>query len=313
LKLIIAMFNRTAIIGVAFAALLMGPSGEAAPLTVPFDFSRNAIGLDVTVKGVPLYMILDTGVDPSGIDEARAAALGLKIDLAAGGEASGAGNAKEAKVYPTAIEGLMLGGRSFGTIDAVTLDMRALSARYGRRLDGVLGFSFLNGKIVLVDYAKRRLSILDRATEADSSVQSCRKNWTIPYTSLKGDIIPIIPHFRFGAADAPISLDTGSSRGISLFQSALALPGLRAALKDEGEVHYVGARGAGTGKGYRLDESVGFGPFTLPKGQTVALFPEKGSPETRVANIGNKFFAAATPKMLLDYRNHTLGFYGDCR
>src|SRR3954451_12345329 len=123
------MFNRTAIIGVAFAALLMGPSGEAAPLTVPFDFSRNAIGLDVTVKGVPLYMILDTGVDPSGIDEARAAALGLKIDLAAGGEASGAGNAKEAKVYPTAIEGLMLGGRSFGTIDAVTLDMRALSAR----------------------------------------------------------------------------------------------------------------------------------------------------------------------------------------
>ncbi|MFL6690570.1 MAG: retropepsin-like aspartic protease [Alphaproteobacteria bacterium] len=311
--MIVAVFNRAAIIGVAFAALLMTPSGEVAPLTVPFDFSRNAIGLNVTVKGAPLYMILDTGADPSGIDEARAAALGLKIDRAAGGEASGEGNDKQVKVYPTVIQGLVLGGRSFGTVNAVTLDMRGLSARYRRRLDGVLGFSFLNGKIALIDYAARRLSILERAAQANSAVRSCRKHLTIPYRSIKGDIIPIIPHFRFGAADAPISLDTGSSRGISLFQSALALPGLRAALKDEGEVHYMGARGVGTGKGYRLDESVGFGPFTLPKGQAVALFPQKGSPETRVANIGNKFFAAATPKMLLDYRNHTLGFYGDCR
>jgi hypothetical protein len=307
------MFNPAAIVGIAFAALLMAPSGKAAPLTVPFDFSQSAIGLDVTVKGAPLYMILDTGADPSGIDEARAAALGLKIDRAAGGEASGEGNDKQVKIYPTAIEGLVLGGRSFGTVDAVTLDMRGISARYGRRLDGVLGFSFFKGKAVLIDYAARRLSILDRAAQANSAVRSCRKHWTIPYRSIKGDIIPIIPHFRFGAADAPISLDTGSSRGISLFQSALALPGLRAALKDEGEVHYMGARGVGTGKGYRLDESAGFGPFSLPKGQTITLFPQKGSPETRVANIGNKFFAAATPKMLLNYRDRTLSFYGDCR
>lgn len=41
-------------------ALLIGtlPGGAivAATLDVPFDFSRRAIGIDVTVHGVPLYM-----------------------------------------------------------------------------------------------------------------------------------------------------------------------------------------------------------------------------------------------------------------
>jgi len=41
------------------------PSVASATVVVPFDFSRSAIGVDVTIKGTPLYMILDTGVDPS--------------------------------------------------------------------------------------------------------------------------------------------------------------------------------------------------------------------------------------------------------
>lgn len=83
-------------------------------------------------------------------------------------------------------------------------------------------------------------------------------------------------------------------------------------MKDEGKIHYVGARGAGTGKRYRLNQSVGFGPFTLPKGQLVTLHPQKGSRDARVGNIGNKFISSLTPKVLLDYRNHALSFYADC-
>jgi len=199
------MFNRAAFAGTVVVGLLTASLAKSAPLTVPFDFARHAIGLDLKVKGVPLYMILDTGVDPSGIDEGRAVELGLKINRTAGGEASGEGSAKKATVYPTAIENLVLGGRAFGSIDAVTLDMRGLSARYGRKLDGVLGFSFLTGKIILIDYANHRLSILQRPAEADSLVQSCRKKWTIPYTSFKSDIIPIISHFRFGEREAPVT------------------------------------------------------------------------------------------------------------
>jgi len=45
----------------------------------------------------------------------------------------------------------------------------------------------------------------------------------------------------------------------------------------------------------------------------MTLHPEKGSRATRVANIGNRFFAAVTPVVLLDYKHRAISFYGDCR
>jgi hypothetical protein len=284
----------------------------AAPLSIPFDFSRHAIGLDVTVHGQPLYMLLDTGVDPSAIDTARGDALGLKIDRGTSGEASGEGDAKSAQVYGATLDGLAIGGRSFASIDTLALDMSTLSASYGRKLDGVLGYSFLNGKIVLIDYAHATLTILDRPADATPSVAACRKRWTIALHGFPEDTIPAIPDFRFGKASGAISLDTGSNGGITLYQAALDLAGMRAALKETGERTATGGRGKTTVKTYVLNEAVGFGPFTLPAGQSVTLRKTPGT-DTRVANIGNQLFAAMGLKMLLDYKSRVMTFYGDCR
>jgi hypothetical protein len=124
-------------------------------------------------------------------------------------------------------------------------------------------------------------------------------------------LIPAIPDFRFGKASGAISLDTGSNDGIALYQAALDLPGLRTALKETGEKTATGARGATTEKTYVLNEPVGFGPFTLAPGQPVTLRKTPGS-DTRAANIGNRLFAAMGLKMLLDYKNRVVTFYGDC-
>ena len=294
--------------GLALAASAAG----AEPLQVPFDFARGAIRLDVTVKGEPLSMILDTGVDPSVIDLRRADALGLKVDRGAGGEASGEGDAKESKAYPATIDGLALGGRSFAPVDAVGFDMATLSASYGSTLDGVLGYSFLADKTVLIDYAHTTLGILDRPADAWPTVGACRLRYTLPLKSYEGDQIPVIADFRLGAAHAPISLDTGSNGGIALFQNALDLPGVRGALVAQGERVATGARGHTTTQVYVLNAPVGFGPFTLPAGQTVTVHKEAGSATTRLANIGNRLFAAMHLKMLLDYRARLMTFYGDC-
>jgi hypothetical protein len=299
---------------IAIAALaLISSAASAAPLTVPFDFSRTAIGLDVSVKGTPLHMILDTGVDPSVIDEALAGSLGLKIDRAAGGEASGEGDAKHAMVYPTAVDGLTIAGRGFAPFDALTTDMSTLSKHYGRRLDGVIGYSFLNGKIVLIDYAGSTLGILDAPADAAPAVSRCARHWSIALQTLPDDNIPIIPDFRFGSAKAPISLDTGSNGGISLFPKALELPGLHGALVEKGKTIYAGARGEASTNTYVLREPVGFGPFTLPPGQLVTLRPAQDAGNTRAANIGNKLFAAMKLKILLDYKSRAVTFYGACR
>jgi len=46
--------------------------------------------------------------------------------------------------------------------------LSALSAKYGRRLDAVIGYSFLRDKIILIDYPGRTLLLLDRNSIFDS-------------------------------------------------------------------------------------------------------------------------------------------------
>ena len=294
------------------ALLLAGAAAAEVPLTVPFDYSRGAIGLDVSVKGTPLYMILDTGVDPSAIDIKRAEALGLPIQHGAGGEASGEGDAARAQIFPATISDLTVAGRPFGAVDAAAMDMSALSARYGRPLDGVLGYSFLSTRIVLIDYPHNTLSILARAADAIPSVHGCRTRYSVALRSFAGDQIPVIAEFRVGAATMPISLDTGSNKGIALFQGALALPGMRDALTENGAIRSTGARGDTTMKTYVLNAPVGFGPFSLPAGQAVVASAQAGSPDTRLANVGNRVFAAMQLKILLDYKAKRITFFGSC-
>jgi hypothetical protein len=306
------MKARTNVCVTVLAVALAAVAAHAAPLKVPFDYSKNEIAIDVSVDGAPLYMLLDTGLDPSAIDQGLTQKLHLKIDRKNGGEASGEGDAKHVVAYPTTIDRLSIGGKAFGSVDALTIDTSILSAHYGRRLDGVLGFSFLKDKIVLIDYSARMIGLLDRAADAAPAVKSCRTIWTTPLTSYKDDAIPIIAAFRFGNALAPISLDTGSSGSITLYNDALALPGVRAALSEKGVSHSAGARGESTSKTYALSLPVGFGPFSLPPGQIVVVRENKGHDDPRAANIGNRLLAAMKLKMLLDYRARQMTFYGGC-
>ena len=68
-------------IAMAVLVILLGLGGGtvfAQTPRVPFDFSQSEIAIDATVNGEPLYLLLDTGVDPSSIDLQRAEALHLK-------------------------------------------------------------------------------------------------------------------------------------------------------------------------------------------------------------------------------------------
>ncbi len=238
--------------------------------------------------------------------------LHLPVDRGAGGEASGGGGDAHALVFPATIAGLAIQGRAFPAIDALAMDMSKLSASDGRRLDGVLGHRFLVDKTVWVDYEAQTIEILERADESAELARSCHRSWSMPLESYADETTPVIRDFHFGAATAPISLDTGASGGIALYQSAFALPGIREALVEQGTTSYAGARGRAATKTYALQVPVGFGPFRLPAGQVVTLRDEEGSLETRVANVGNLFLAEITPRILFDYRGRRITFYRDC-
>ena len=282
-----------------------------APLTIPFDFSRGEVAIDVSVKGQPLHMLVDTGVDPSLISLTRARALGLKVDPEAG-EADGIGDGKGATMFASAIDGLALGGHRFGRVDALALDTGPLSAQYGRPLDGVLGWSFLHDQTVLIDYPNHRLSLLERPSQAKALTRSCRRHWSASMVLLKDQNWPIVPDFHMGRATLPATLDTGANSGVTLYQGALDLPGVRDGLAKTGETTSAGARGTSKLTEYAFSGVMGFGPFDLPPGHGVSLRQTKGSAETSLANVGNRFFADLKLKLLLDYRHRRIAVFGDC-
>jgi hypothetical protein len=298
--------------GAVFTSAVISTPLVAAPLSVPFDFSRGAIGLDATISGQRVYVMLDTGVDPSVIDTNRAEALGLKVDRGVSGEVSGFGDARSASVFPATIGGLAIGSRDFGPVDALASDLSAMSAAYGRKLDAVLGYSFLKDKIVLIDYPNRKVVLLDRLADARPTIRSCGQHWSLALQTLSDDNWPIIPNFRFGSSVGPVTLDTGSNGGIGLFERALDLPGMRPALVESGDVEHAGFRGNEKSKTYVLNESVGFGPFRLPAGQVVTLTKASSATDKRVANIGNQLFAVMNLKIMLNYAAKQLQFYGNC-
>jgi hypothetical protein len=301
--------HRARVVAVFFS-LIGCSTSRAIALETPFDFSRSEIGLEVSIRGKTLYAILDTGVDPSVVNLAAADELGLKVDRTDSGEASGFGEGRGVTVFPTRIEGLSIRGHPFAAFDALAADTAPFTGRDQRRLDVVLGYSFLSDKIVLVDYSAHQLAILDGSREVRAMVRTCRIRWRIPLKTLDG--FPVIPGFRLGEASGPATLDTGSSGGIGLFQAALDLPGVRNSLVDQGASIRRGARGESTVENFILSEPVGFGPFTLPAGQAVFVHKQQGSAVTRIANLGNTVLAEFKIKMLLDYRSRVMTFYGDC-
>jgi hypothetical protein len=291
--------------------LLFASTAQAATQGVPFDFSHHAIGLNVSVKGKPLYVLLDTGVDPSVIDLGRAKALGLPMQTGQGGEANGEGNG-HVHVFPATIKALAINGQAWGNVDALAMDMAGLSKQYGKTLDGVLGYSFLVGKTVVIDYPASTVTFYKGSHPVAAAMKQCKLHYATPLVFAGADDrIPVLPDFRFGEVKAKISLDTGSNRGVSLFPAALDLQGVSDALVHTGKVQGAGARGDFTSDKGQLNLTMGVGDFTLPAGREVNQLPDQSKPGI-AANLGNPTFADMQVKLVIDYPAKKLAMYGDC-
>jgi hypothetical protein len=73
-------------------------------------------------------------------------------------------------------EEICLSHRSFRMLlpmplDALASDTAVISAHYGRKLDGIFGYSCLSDKIVLIDYPHQTLGILDHTNDAAPMVE----------------------------------------------------------------------------------------------------------------------------------------------
>lgn len=273
---------RGAIAPLILATAVACSAGESSPaaegLSVPFDLVRNQIVMQVMIGNEgPFNMLLDTAVNPSAVDLATAEGAGLAVDRERSGEASGTGSDR-VTVFATEITGLRIGGRDFGTIQSLAVDMTALGERLGRPLHGVLGYSFLSNRAVRIDYPNRRVHIFDGPAPATGAADP----FEMPL-ELDGTDVIVEPVYLDGHP-LRVTLDTGSSLTLEVYGHAAERTGTEAlkATADSGTVR--GARGEATILTATAD-SLRIGSHTAT--DVEIAFPERDRDTD--GNLGNGF------------------------
>jgi hypothetical protein len=128
-------------------------AAEAAALPFELAERQNLILLTVGLEGRPAVFVLDTGAARTVVDATR---LGMNVvDLSRARFANGPGVGGEAVWAKVS---LRLGERRWMNRPVVVMDLADISARYGRRIDGLLGLDVLRqwGRVV-IDFESRSL------------------------------------------------------------------------------------------------------------------------------------------------------------
>jgi hypothetical protein len=250
-------------------------------VTFPFELVRNQIVVPVTIGGQgPFHMLLDTAVDPSGIDLETALGAGVAIDTTVSGQAVGTGSGQTI-IYPGEIAGLEIAGHSFEPFPTVASTIfGALGERLGRPLHGILGVSFLGSRTVRIDYPARRVSLYDEPWPNEPEPGGV----ALPLSRDGNDVV--VDPFHVNGRPFRMSLDTGSSLTLELYSptvTELGLDSLRAGA-EAGTV--MGARGEAAILTARVD-SIGIGPLQVHDAEVT--FPERdGSTD---GNLGNGYLS----------------------
>ena len=151
---------------IALVALLPGPAAAEPRLVfdsptgvaeIPFQLYGNHIYVRGRMgDSDSLWIVLDTGASGASISESKARALGLQI--APGGTSRGAGGIVESGIVSGAIR---LPGLELVDERLTTLPIDAIEVQTGRPMDVIVGHDLLSRAVVEIDYAARRLRILD--------------------------------------------------------------------------------------------------------------------------------------------------------
>jgi predicted aspartyl protease len=287
---------------VAFSLLIAITSlpafAQVPVIEVPFDFYRDEIFVQVKINGHgPFRMMLDTGADPSAVDLATAKQIGLKLS-ATGRQASGGGTSVNL-TYECGFQLLEVGGLTAKNVEAVAVDLSKVSERLGKPIQGVIGHSLLNGRIVQIDYAKRVVrfyakSLYSKATSQPNTPQRTFLRFRYADNVLIDDVL-------VNGKKMVANLDTGSDGTFKLTPAAVSLLGLEAEVSKAEVSRSVGYNGISENREGRI-RNVTVGGISIDS--PTVIFFAKGTGRDKKAwdiNIGNEFLKDFV--VTIDYRS----------
>lgn len=176
------MFFRSFFWSLAAAGLLASFQAHAAVTAeIPVEYSNGYLWLKVQPAGeqAPLDFILDSGAAASVLDLGAArrlkAKLGRQVPVQGVHSRTNARRVDrfDARVGTTALPGSLL-----------AIDLGAVSRACNRRIDGLLGADFFQGRIVQIDFPAGKLRILDQAPTgggwASLPLKRCNGTFSVP-------------------------------------------------------------------------------------------------------------------------------------
>ena len=258
------------------------PQSGKAPVEVPFEFVANQIIVQAKIGGKgPFNMLIDTDTDPSAIDSATAKELGLDVGTK--------GSTEKNVVYPTRLSTVDVGALTARDVGAATIDLKQLSARIGKPIHGVLGYSFLKDRIIQIDYPNLKIRFFAESPYPRISLAPNTVN-TIAFPFRREDGHVIIDSVFINSEKMRATLDTGSSSSFTLTPEAVAILRLDEQA-DEGKASTsVGYNGEFANKSGLL-KSVRLGRLSLESVPATFWLPNTGhDKKTFQVNIGNAFF-----------------------
>ncbi|HSP62309.1 MAG TPA: retropepsin-like aspartic protease [Pyrinomonadaceae bacterium] len=225
------MFRKTiARFAIALGSLLLifgaprGYSQSHEPIAeVPFEFVRNQIIVQVRIAGKgPFNMLFDTDTDPSAIDLATARELGLK--LGSKGYQGTGGGTETNLVYPTNIPGVEVGSVTAKQVFAAAIDLTKLSAKLGKPIHGVLGYSFLKDRIFQIDYPASKIRFYAESPYPGIQNSPNTVNRTVVPFGYENEVL--VESVFVNGQKLRATFDTGGSNTFALTPQGITLLGL---------------------------------------------------------------------------------------
>ena len=318
--------KRTAILAIGLVLLLVGAFGgffvgqglassqdrhpksrasqdRSGPVEVPFEFVHNQVIVQVKIAGKgPYNMLVDTDTDPSAVDLATAKELGLRIDSS---RYPATGGGTEANVVQlTKLPTVEIGTVIARDVTAGSIDLSKLSAKLGKPIHGVLGYSFLKDRIIQIDYPEAKIRFYTESPyrgiqDAPNTVNKI----ALPFRYEDGVLVDSV---YINNQKMKATLDTGSSGAFSLTPETVTDLGLEEqAQNGEGEKS-VGYNGEYESKSGLL-KSVRMGRLSVESAPATLWLPGTGHDKKKFqVNIGNGFFKDFI--MTFDFRGKLVVF-----
>ena len=257
-------------------------------MPLPAAFRDGAVFIQVSVNGnPPRWMGLDDGTSPSvlDLDYARSLGLGLKPGAGAG---TGFGTQK-IQFFNTKVD-VATGAATRSHVDFSAAPLTGMTGPDGQPLAGIVGYSVLKDRILVIDYMAGTVSFVSESPRQDKDLAMAFDN-----------DIPTVP-ITVGNQTLNALIDTGGNYELLITPKGVASLGLQAYAD---QAHPVTGYGYAGAQATRVGTSPAVSVAGLTSDQPMTVYSTFGtSPLKTPAAIGYQFLRHY--RLTLNYRARTV-------